>query len=94
MDRRYPRCAEPGYGLRAQRRAVAAGCGGGVAWGAAICIMPWEFYLHYGDRDMLARNLDGMKGYVDYLGGWADADGVIYAPGAARPRTGLLDEPG
>jgi len=50
-----------------------------VAWGAAICIMPWEFYLHYGDRDMLARNLDGMKGYVDYLGGWADADGVIYA---------------
>ena len=55
------------------------GCGGGVAWGAAICIMPWEFYLHYGDRDMLARNLDGMKGYVDYLGGWADADGVIYA---------------
>ena len=55
------------------------GCGGGVAWGAAICIMPWEFYLHYGDRDMLARNLDGMKGYVDYLDGWADADGVIYA---------------
>lgn len=46
---------------------------------AAICIMPWEFYLHYGDRDMLARNLDGMKGYVDYLDGWADADGVIYA---------------
>lgn len=94
MDRRYPRCAEPGYGLRAQRRAVAAGCGGGVAWGAAICIMPWEFYLHYGDRDMLARNLDGMKGYVDYLGGWADADGVIYARAPHRPRTGLLDEPG
>jgi len=22
------------------------GCGGGVGWGAAICIMPWEFYLH------------------------------------------------
>ena len=25
------------------------GCGGGVAWGAAMNIMPWEFYLHYGD---------------------------------------------
>ena len=30
------------------------GCGGGVAWGAAICIMPWEFYLHYGSLDILA----------------------------------------
>lgn len=37
------------------------GCGGGVAWGAAICIMPWEFYLHYGAKDMLEDNFVGMK---------------------------------
>src|SRR5690606_21362122 len=29
------------------------GCGGGVAWGAAIAIMPWEFYKYYGAKDML-----------------------------------------
>ena len=24
------------------------GCGGGVAWGAAMNIMPWTYYLYYG----------------------------------------------
>ncbi|HZF65811.1 MAG TPA: family 78 glycoside hydrolase catalytic domain, partial [Chitinophagaceae bacterium] len=27
------------------------GCGGGVAWGAAMNIMPWEYYMHYGAKD-------------------------------------------
>ena len=35
------------------------GCGGGVAWGAAICVIPWEYYEQYGSRDMLADNLKG-----------------------------------
>ena len=39
-------------------------CGGGIPWGAAICVMPWEFYLRYGDRDLLERSFEGMKGYV------------------------------
>ena len=37
------------------------GCGGGVAWGAAMNIMPWEFYVHYGDLDMLEGCFDAMK---------------------------------
>lgn len=53
------------------------GCGGGVAWGAAICIMPWEFYLHYGDKDMLEDNYTGMKEYVRYMQTWVDKDGVM-----------------
>ena len=52
-------------------------CGGGVPWGAAICVMPWEFYLQYGDRELLRKSLEGMKGYVRYLGGWTLPDGTV-----------------
>ncbi len=55
------------------------GCGGGVAWGAAICIMPWEFYLHYGAKDMLEVNFEGMKEYVRYMQTWVDKDGIMYS---------------
>ncbi len=55
------------------------GCGGGVAWGAAICIMPWEFYLHYGAKDMLEDNYMGMKEYVRYMQTWVDKDGIMYS---------------
>lgn len=54
------------------------GCGGGVAWGAAICIMPWEFYLHYGAKDMLEDNYEGMKGYVRYMQNWVGDDGIMH----------------
>jgi len=55
------------------------GCGGGVAWGAAIAIMPWEFYLHYGDLDMLADNYEGMKGYIRYMQSWVGLDGTMFS---------------
>ena len=55
------------------------GCGGGVAWGAAICVMPWEFYKHYGALDMLQDNYEGMKGYVRYLKTWVDEDGIMFS---------------
>jgi alpha-L-rhamnosidase len=63
------------------------GCGGGVAWGAAMNIMPWEYYLHYGDIDLLRHNYDGMKGYVKYMLTWTDADGIMFsqAPDSANP---------
>ena len=55
------------------------GCGGGVAWGAAICIMPWEFYVQYGAKDMLADNYEGMKAYVNYMKKWIDEDGIMFS---------------
>lgn len=63
------------------------GCGGGVAWGAAMIIMPWEFYLHYGDKDMLSNNYEGMKGYIKYMLTWTNKDGIMFsqAPDTARP---------
>lgn len=62
-------------------------CGGGVAWGAAINIMPWEFYQHYGDIDMLKNNYEGMKGYVRYMLTWVDEEGIMLSqiPDKTRP---------
>ncbi|MFC2090559.1 family 78 glycoside hydrolase catalytic domain [Bacteroidota bacterium] len=54
-----------------------AGCGGGVAWGAAITIMPWEFYLHYGDPEILSENYESMKGYIEYMKTWLTEDGTM-----------------
>jgi alpha-L-rhamnosidase len=63
------------------------GCGGGVAWGAAINIMPWEFYLHYGDRDMLEYTYEGMKGYIKHMRNWVTEDGTMFQqmPSPDRP---------
>jgi alpha-L-rhamnosidase len=55
------------------------GCGGGVAWGAAMNIMPWEFYLHYGDRDLLSRNYEYMKEQVRYMLSWRTPEGTMFA---------------
>jgi len=63
------------------------GCGGGVGWGAAMNIMPWEFYLHYGDLEMLRKNYDGMKGYIKYMLTWTNDKGIMLsqAPDKDRP---------
>ena len=55
------------------------GCGGGVAWGAAMNIMPWEYYLHYGDTAMLSENYEGMKGYVRYMLTWVNDSGIMFS---------------
>jgi len=55
------------------------GCGGGVAWGAAISIMPWEFYLQYADTNMLSDNYEGMRGYLRYMLTWTDSSGVMFS---------------
>ncbi len=60
------------------------GCGGGVAWGAAMNIMPWEFYLHYGALDMLEANYEGMKGYVRYMQNWVDEDGIMFSQAVGK----------
>ena len=55
------------------------GCGGGVGYGAAICVMPWEFYVQYGAKDMLEDNYDGMKEYVRYMKRWVDDEGIMFS---------------
>lgn len=53
------------------------GCGGGVPWGSAMCIIPWEYYIHYGDISVLEEHFEAMKGYVGYLKGWCMEDGTV-----------------
>lgn len=60
------------------------GCGGGVAWGAAISIMPWEFYLHYGSVDILEDAFEPMKEYIRYMQSWVDENGIMFSQRIGR----------
>ncbi len=65
------------------------GCGGGVAWGAAMNIMPWTYYMYYGDRRMLEDNFEAMKMQVDYMFSWLTSDSTMLQqkanPGSTEP---------
>ncbi len=54
------------------------GCGGGVAWGAAINIMPWEFYKHFGSQDILEDAYPAMKEYIRYMQQWVNDKGIMH----------------
>jgi alpha-L-rhamnosidase len=53
---------------------------GGVLWGSAGIVVPWETYLHYNDVDLLERHYPAMAAYLDYLETTID------------PRTGLSSD--
>lgn len=56
------------------------GCGGGVGWGAAMEIIPWEFYRHYGDVRVLEQNFDAMRRHVRWMLTWVDPEtGIMHA---------------
>ena len=54
------------------------GCGGGVPWGAAMNVMPWEYYVHYGDRQMLEQCYEPMKAQVGYMRTWLTHEGIMF----------------
>ena len=54
------------------------GCGGGVAWGAAMNVIPWEFYLQYGDRKMLVDCYEPMKAQVGHMLTWLTPDSTMW----------------
>ena len=41
--------------------------GGSSAWGEAATVIPWNVYLHYGDKAILEQQFDSMKGWVDFI---------------------------
>ena len=53
------------------------GCGGGVAWGAGMCIIPWEHYLHYGDISVLEEHYESMKGQLRFMQSWRTPEGIM-----------------
>jgi alpha-L-rhamnosidase len=55
------------------------GSGGGVAWGSAIAIIPWEYYLHYGDRKLLLKSYGPIKKYIEYMNSWINENGIMHS---------------
>lgn len=50
------------------------------AWGDAACIIPWNLYCFYGDKQILEDQYESMKAWVDYISrvdgdhhGWREA---------------------
>ena len=52
-------------------------CGGGVGFGAAMSLMPWWFYVQYGDKRMLSDSYLNMKEEVRWLMTWLTLDGTM-----------------
>lgn len=40
---------------------------GSCAWGEAATVIPWNTYLFYGDKRLLAEEYPGMKAWVDFI---------------------------
>ena len=53
---------------------------GGILWGSAGIVVPWETYLQYKDVDLLQRHYPAMVAYMDYLDTTID------------PNTGLISD--
>ncbi|WP_100407573.1 alpha-L-rhamnosidase [Bacillus solitudinis] len=50
--------------------------GGSSAWGDAATVIPWNVYLHYGDKSILEQQFESMKGWVDYIKKADEASGA------------------
>ena len=40
-----------------------------AAWGDAACVIPWEIYVTYGNKELLRKNYPLMKNWVKYMHG-------------------------
>ncbi|MBP5339536.1 MAG: family 78 glycoside hydrolase catalytic domain [Bacteroidaceae bacterium] len=53
-------------------------CGGGVAWGAALNTMSWEYYLQYGDRQILEQAYQPMRAQLRNMQTWLTSDSTMH----------------
>ena len=52
-------------------------CGGGVAWGAAMNVIPWEYYLQYGDVSQLRLCYQPMRAQLKHMLTWLTPEGTM-----------------
>ncbi len=45
----------------------ARGGSGSAAWGDAACICPWQMYVSYADKTLLAEQFESMRNWVEYI---------------------------
>ncbi len=65
------------YNGHVQHTAPFFGGGGGPGgWGGAIVIVPWNFYKHYGDVNILEKYYGRMKKYLEYMDSRSD-EGIV-----------------
>jgi alpha-L-rhamnosidase len=60
---------------------------GSTGWGDAIVIIPWQLYLHYGDKAVLEACFPAMQGWLDYL--WNISNGPVIRPPAVWGANGF-----
>ena len=53
------------------------GGGGGPAWGSAMVLLPWNMYLHYGDKAILEACCEPMARWLAYLGSKTDGRHLV-----------------
>lgn len=51
--------------------------GGGVAFGSAMNVIPYEFYWEYGDRRALEECYDAMAAHTRWMLNWVDERGIM-----------------
>ena len=49
----------------------------GTAWADAGVICPWQIYMAYGDKALLAENLPMMKKWVDFMQHWGEDENTF-----------------
>ena len=64
-------------------------CGGGVAWGAAMNVIPWEYYLQYGDLRQLQQCYRPMCEQLRHMLTWLTPDSTMFQQ-ERIPETGKL----
>ena len=50
---------------------------GSAGWGDAATIIPWTLYVKYGDKNLLSRQYDSMKSWLNYLHELAEDDYIV-----------------
>jgi alpha-L-rhamnosidase len=70
--------ADPMMAMRRPRPGTPSFLDGSAGWGDAATIIPWTMYLCYGDRDILERQYESAKAWVDYMAACAKTPNEEY----------------
>jgi alpha-L-rhamnosidase len=70
--------ADPMMAMRRPRPGTPSFLDGSVGWGDAAVIIPWTLYLCYGDKQILERQYESAKAWVDYMAACAKTPNEQY----------------
>lgn len=59
----------------------------GSTWAAAVCMVPWQLYIQYGDKQVILENFETMKAWLEGMNHYK----VPGYPGLSSRTTGLAD---